>query len=39
VCGFLVVYVSLIVFEVKKVELADYFPAIAIAPFLAWLFR
>lgn len=39
VCGFLVVYVALIVFEVKKVELGDYLPAIAVAPAVAWLFR
>ncbi len=39
VAGFLVLYVSLIVFEVKKVELGDYLPALAVAPTLAWLFR
>jgi uncharacterized membrane protein YqgA involved in biofilm formation len=39
VCGFLVVYVSLIVFEVKKVELGDYLPAIAVAPALTLLFQ
>ena len=39
VCGFLVLYVSLIVFEVKKVELGDYLPAIIVAPALAWVFR
>jgi hypothetical protein len=39
VCGFLVLYVSLIVFEVKKVELGDYLPAILVAPALAWLLR
>jgi uncharacterized membrane protein YqgA involved in biofilm formation len=37
--GFLVLYVSLIIFEVKKVELADYLPALAVAPALAWMFR
>ena len=38
VCGFLTVYVSLIVFEVKKVELGDYLPAIPVAATLAaWL--
>jgi hypothetical protein len=33
------VYVSLIVFEVKKVELGDYLPAILVAPALAYAFR
>lgn len=38
VCGFLTVYVSLIVFEVKKVELGDYLPAVPVAVALAaWL--
>jgi len=39
VCGFLILYVSLIIFEVKKVELGDYLPAMLVAPALAWLFR
>jgi uncharacterized membrane protein YqgA involved in biofilm formation len=39
VAGFLVVYVSLIVFEVKKVELGDYLPALVVGPALAALFR
>jgi uncharacterized protein len=39
VCGFLTLYVSLIVFEVKKVELGDYLPAMFVAPALAILFR
>jgi uncharacterized protein len=38
VAGFLVLYVSLIVFEVKKVELGDYLPALVVAPALALVF-
>jgi uncharacterized protein len=38
-CGFMVVYVSMIIFEVKKIEVADYLPSIIIAPALAALFR
>jgi uncharacterized protein len=36
--GMLVFCVSLIVLEIKKVELADYLPSLAFAPLLAWLF-
>ncbi|HMJ88951.1 MAG TPA: DUF554 family protein [Candidatus Acidoferrum sp.] len=39
VCGFLILYVSLIVFEIKKVELGDYLPAMLVAPAVAALFR
>jgi uncharacterized protein len=38
-CGFFVVYVSMIIFEVKKVEVGDYLPSIVVAPALAALFR
>jgi len=37
--GLLVFCVSLIIFELKKVQLADYLPSLAIAPLLAWLWR
>ena len=37
--GFIVCAVALVIFEVRKVELADYLPALAVAPLLAWLFR
>jgi uncharacterized protein len=36
--GLLVFCVSLIVLEIKKVELADYLPSLAFAPLLTWLF-
>jgi uncharacterized membrane protein YqgA involved in biofilm formation len=38
-CGFLLLYIALVIFEVKKVELADYLPSLAVAPLLAWLLR
>ena len=39
VSGLLMVFVAVVIFELRKVELADYLPAIAIAPLLAWLWR
>jgi uncharacterized membrane protein YqgA involved in biofilm formation len=35
--GLLVVFVGLVIFEVRKIELADYLPALAVAPLLTWL--
>ena len=37
--GFIACAVALVIFEVRKVELADYLPALAVAPLLAWLFK
>ena len=37
--GLLMVFVAVVIFELRKVELADYLPAIAVAPLLAWLWR
>jgi uncharacterized membrane protein YqgA involved in biofilm formation len=31
--------VGLIIFEIKKVELADYLPSLAIAPLITWLWK
>jgi len=36
--GFVACAVALVIFEVRKVELANYLPALAIAPLLAKLF-
>lgn len=37
-CGFLSVSVAVVIFEVRKVELANYLPALVLAPLLArWL--
>ncbi|MEW6305424.1 MAG: DUF554 domain-containing protein [Verrucomicrobiota bacterium] len=35
--GLLVVCISLIILEVRKVELGDYLPSLAVAPLLTWL--
>ncbi len=35
--GLLIFCVALIIFELKKIHLADYLPSLAIAPLLAWL--
>jgi len=37
--GMLLVYVAVVILEVRRVELADYLPALAIAPLLAWLWQ
>jgi uncharacterized membrane protein YqgA involved in biofilm formation len=37
--GFFTCVVALVIFAVRKVELANYLPALAVAPLLAWLFR
>ena len=37
--GMLLVYVAVVILEIRKVELADYLPALAVAPLLAWLWR
>ena len=37
--GFLACAVALVIFEIRKVELANYLPALAVAPLLTWLFN
>jgi uncharacterized membrane protein YqgA involved in biofilm formation len=37
--GLLLVFVAVVIFELRKVELTDYLPALAVAPALAWLWR
>jgi uncharacterized membrane protein YqgA involved in biofilm formation len=37
--GFIACCVALVIFEVRKVELASYLPALAVAPLLAWLWK
>jgi uncharacterized membrane protein YqgA involved in biofilm formation len=37
--GLLVFCVALIVMELKKLELADYLPSLAMAPLITWLWR
>ena len=37
--GFIACAVALVIFEVRKVELANYLPALALAPLLTWLFN
>jgi hypothetical protein len=37
VAGFIACAVALVIFEIRKVQLADYLPALAVAPLLAWL--
>jgi hypothetical protein len=37
--GLLLVCLSLIIFEIKRVEVTDYLPSLILAPLLSWLFR
>ena len=37
--GLLIFCVALIILNLKKIELADYFPSLAVAPLLTWLLR
>jgi uncharacterized membrane protein YqgA involved in biofilm formation len=37
--GLLVFCIALIILELKKIELADYLPSLAWAPFIAWLWK
>ncbi len=37
--GLLVFSVALVIFGVKKIELADYLPSLAVAPLITWLWR
>jgi uncharacterized protein len=37
--GLVVCTVGLVIFDFKRVELADYLPSLAVAPLLAWLWR
>ena len=37
--GFIVCAMALVIFEVRRVELANYLPALAVAPLLLWLTR
>ncbi len=39
VAGLIACTVAVVIFEVRRVELANYLPALAVAPFLAWLFN
>ena len=38
VAGLVACAVALVIFEVRRVELANYLPALVVAPLLAWLF-
>jgi uncharacterized membrane protein YqgA involved in biofilm formation len=37
--GLVVCTVGIVIFEIRKVELADFLPSLAVAPLLAWLWR
>jgi hypothetical protein len=37
--GLVACAITLVIFEVRRVELANFLPALAVAPLLAWLFK
>ena len=37
--GFIALTVAVVIFEIRKVELANYLPALAVAPLLTWLLK
>lgn len=37
--GLIVAMVSVVIFEIRRVELADYLPALAVAPLITWLWK
>jgi uncharacterized protein len=37
--GLVVCTVGVVIFEIRRVELADYLPSLAIAPFITWLWK
>jgi len=37
--GLILCTVGLVIFEIKKVELADYLPSLAVAPLITWLWK
>jgi uncharacterized membrane protein YqgA involved in biofilm formation len=37
--GLVVCTVGLVIFEIRKVELADFLPSLAVAPLITWLWR
>lgn len=39
VAGLLIIFVALVIFEIRKIELADYLPSLAAAPLLTWLWK
>jgi uncharacterized membrane protein YqgA involved in biofilm formation len=39
VAGLIICAVGLVVFEIRRVPLADFLPALVLAPLLTWLWR
>jgi uncharacterized membrane protein YqgA involved in biofilm formation len=37
--GMMIFSVALVILELKRIELADYLPALVVAPLIAWLWR
>jgi uncharacterized membrane protein YqgA involved in biofilm formation len=37
--GLVVCTVGVVIFEIRRVQLADYLPALAVAPLLTWLWK
>jgi uncharacterized membrane protein YqgA involved in biofilm formation len=37
--GLVVCTVGVVIFEIRRVQLADYLPALAVAPLITWLWK
>ena len=37
--GLIVCTVAVVIFEIRRVELADYLPSLAVAPLITWLWK
>jgi len=37
--GLIVCTVGVVIFEIRRVELADYLPSLAVAPLITWLWK
>jgi uncharacterized membrane protein YqgA involved in biofilm formation len=37
--GFQVVFVAVVIFDARRIEMADYLPALAVAPLLTWFWH
>ena len=37
--GLVVCTVGVVIFEIRRVELADYLPSLAVAPLITWLWK
>jgi uncharacterized protein len=39
VAGLIICTIGTVIFEIKRIELADYLPALVIAPLITWIWK